>query len=104
MTDEVPRPGDSAENPEDVAGQDRLTVEADTVVSAPALVRRGWGASIFESFRHRDFTLFWSGALVSNVGSWMRIPAKSSSVTVQAGHRNGRSRTGLGSGDAVCLH
>ena len=24
------------------------------------------------AFRHRDFTIFWSGALVSNVGSWLQ--------------------------------
>ncbi len=30
---------------------------------------------VFESFRHRDFTLFWLGALVSNIGSWMQMYA-----------------------------
>ena len=65
----------SAENPEDVASQDRLTVEADVDVSQPALVKRGWAASTFQSFRYRDFSLFWSGALVSNVGSWMQTAA-----------------------------
>jgi MFS family permease len=29
----------------------------------------------FESFRHRDFTLFWLGALISNIGSWMQMYA-----------------------------
>ncbi len=29
----------------------------------------------FASFRQRDFTLFWSGALVSNIGSWMQNAA-----------------------------
>src|SRR4051812_34486287 len=24
------------------------------------------------AFRHRDFTIFWSGALVSNTGSWVQ--------------------------------
>jgi MFS family permease len=64
-----------AENPEDVGNQDRLTVEADTVVPPVALIRRGWVASTFESFHYRDFTLFWSGALVSNVGTWMQNAA-----------------------------
>ena len=63
------------ENPDDVGGQDRLTVEADTVVPPAALVRRGWVTSTFESFAYRDFTLFWSGALVSNVGTWMQNAA-----------------------------
>jgi MFS family permease len=29
-------------------------------------------ASTFESFRHRDYRLFWSGAFVSNIGTWMQ--------------------------------
>jgi MFS family permease len=64
-----------AENPEDIPDQDRLTVEADTEVPPAVLVRRGWVASTFESFTHRDFTLFWSGALVSNIGTWMQNAA-----------------------------
>lgn len=70
--DRTPRVSD---NPENVGDQDRLTVESDTVVPSPALVRRGWVASTFESFAYRDFTLFWSGALVSNVGTWMQNAA-----------------------------
>jgi MFS family permease len=72
---EEPRRPRIAENPDDVGRQDRLTVEADTAVPSAALVRRGWMASTFESFRYRDFTLFWSGALVSNVGTWMQNAA-----------------------------
>ncbi len=64
-----------AENPEDVQDQERLTVEADTVVPQAALVRRGWVSSTFQSFRYRDFSLFWSGALVSNIGTWMQNAA-----------------------------
>jgi MFS family permease len=64
-----------SENPEDVSEQDRLTVEADTEVPTAALIRRGWAASTFESFRYRDFSLFWSGALVSNIGTWMQNAA-----------------------------
>ncbi|HEY5506854.1 MAG TPA: MFS transporter, partial [Coriobacteriia bacterium] len=75
MTDERLRDLPVSDNPEDVGSQDRLTVEADTVVPPAALVRRGWISSTFESFRHRDFTLFWSGALVSNVGTWMQNAA-----------------------------
>jgi MFS family permease len=75
VPDEGPRPLDVAENPEDVEAQDRLTIEADTVLPPAALVRRGWVASTFESFRYRDFALFWSGALVSNVGTWMQNAA-----------------------------
>jgi MFS family permease len=75
MTDEQLRDLPTSDNPEDVSGQDRFTVEADTVVPPAALVRRGWIAGTFQSFRHRDFTLFWSGALVSNVGTWMQNAA-----------------------------
>lgn len=75
MPEEIHRNPDIAENPDDVCGQDRLTIEADTVVPPAALIRRGWVASTFESFRYRDFTLFWSGALVSNVGTWMQNAA-----------------------------
>ena len=64
-----------AENPEDIADQEPLTVEADTEVPPPALVRRGWVRNTFQSFRYRDFSLFWSGALVSNIGSWMQNAA-----------------------------
>lgn len=64
-----------AENPDNVADQEPLTVEADTEVPLPAIVRRGWVADTFQSFRVRDFTLFWSGALLSNVGSWMQNAA-----------------------------
>jgi MFS family permease len=64
-----------SENPENIGDQDRLTVEADIAVPPAALVRRGWAANTFESFRYRDFTLFWSGALVSNVGTWMQNAA-----------------------------
>ena len=75
MPEETPRHSPFGENPEDVGEQDRLTVEADTVVPPAALVRRGWVASTFESFAFRDFTLFWSGALVSNIGTWMQNAA-----------------------------
>ncbi len=64
-----------AENPEEIQDQDLLTVEADTELPPGVLVKRGWAASTFESFAHRDFTLFWSGALVSNVGTWMQNAA-----------------------------
>jgi MFS family permease len=64
-----------AENPEEIADQDLLTQEADTEVPPPAIVRQGWAANMFRSFAVRDFTLFWSGAFLSNVGSWMQNAA-----------------------------
>jgi MFS family permease len=49
-----------------------LTLEADVEAPTQAMGRQH---GVFESFQHRDFTLFWSGALVSNVGSWMQMYA-----------------------------
>ena len=43
--------------------------EADVARPTTQVVRRG---RTFESFRNRDFAWFWSGALVSNVGTWMQ--------------------------------
>jgi MFS family permease len=51
--------------------ENRTVVEAECETSSPTaeVVRHG---GTFESFRHRAYLLFWSGALVSNVGSWMQ--------------------------------
>ena len=43
--------------------------ESDTSSPPDRVVRSG---GTFESFRHRAYLLFWSGALVSNVGTWMQ--------------------------------
>jgi MFS family permease len=51
---------------------DTPTCEAD--VSSPPL-RFLAGIRTFESFRHRDYTYFFIGALLSNVGSWMQTVA-----------------------------
>ena len=48
------------------AGQDTFTLEAETETAAP---RRG---NPFASLKHRDYRYFWSGALISNVGTWMQ--------------------------------
>ena len=54
------------------APTDAPTLEAD-VTSAPAgSLRR---VRTFDSFRHRDYTISFFGALVSNVGSWMQMTA-----------------------------
>lgn len=49
-----------------------LTIEADVAAPPQALGRVG---GIFASLRFRDFALFWSGALASNIGSWMQVYA-----------------------------
>ncbi len=51
-----------------------LTLEAEVEAPPQALGRFG---GVFESLRLRDFALFWSGALASNIGSWMQIYALS---------------------------
>lgn len=51
---------------------DTPTLEADAAGAPQSALRR---MRTFESFRHRDFTLFFSGALLSNVGSWMQMTA-----------------------------
>jgi len=43
--------------------------ESDTGSPPERIVKRG---GTFESFKHRGYLLFWSGALVSNAGSWMQ--------------------------------
>jgi MFS family permease len=54
-------------------GLDNLeTREADVVEPTAEVVRHG---GTFESFRYRAYALFWSGALVSNAGSWMQTYA-----------------------------
>ncbi|MCL4078616.1 MFS transporter [Coriobacteriia bacterium Es71-Z0120] len=51
---------------------DTLTAEADACGPPAGLLSR---FRTFESFAHRDFALAFSGALLSNVGSWMQIVA-----------------------------
>jgi MFS family permease len=61
--DDTVLPG-GADGPTSVA-----EAESDTSSPPDRIVRRG---GTFESFRHRGYLLFWSGALVSNVGTWMQ--------------------------------
>ncbi len=56
-------------NREDQFPDSQHTYEADVEAPPRDIVVHG---GTFESFRHRDFGLFWSGALVSNVGTWMQ--------------------------------
>jgi MFS family permease len=43
----------------------------------PLEVRRERGVSeMFRALRHRNFRLFWSGAFLSNVGTWMQVVAQ----------------------------
>ena len=65
---------------------DRSDPVIETLPASPAAggsVRRS-----FRAFRYRDFTLFWTGALVSNAGTWLQnvtVPFVIFSVTHSAG-------------------
>ncbi len=50
---------------------DEHTNPVGVTVAEPAAEPRRL-ATMFRSFRHRDFALFWSGNLLSNVGTWMQ--------------------------------
>lgn len=63
------------ESPEEYpiqAPADVLTAEADAAVPPRGLLKLG---RTFESFRHRDFSYAFAGALISNIGSWMQLMA-----------------------------
>lgn len=67
--------GETAERDNQVDRLETLEVrEADVAEPTSQVVRRG---RTFESFHYRDYTLFWSGALVSNTGTWMQTYALS---------------------------
>lgn len=65
------RPAPMPDDP--IESLDRLPrtpeIEADAEMPPREVVRHG---GTFESFRHRDFTWFWFGSLVSNTGTWMQ--------------------------------
>lgn len=48
------------------------TLQADTAGAPRSIIRR---IRTFESFQYRDFRLFFAGALLSNVGTWMQMTA-----------------------------
>lgn len=76
MTDQEKTPAPPSES---AAGIDEIrsaiaagtAAEAEANVEGPPqeIVRRG---GTFRAFGFRDYTLFWSGALVSNAGTWMQ--------------------------------
>ena len=64
MTDERKPAGVTALEGAEAAAEQTLTLEADAAAPPQAVGRQ---RGTFESFQHRDFTLFWLGALVSNI-------------------------------------
>ncbi len=53
--------------------EDTFSLEAEVEATPGATKERE--RNTFKSFRHRDYRYFWSGALVSNVGTWMQTVA-----------------------------
>ena len=68
MAPDSPRTSDDDRLPFE-APQTAAGFEADVESPPQDIVRRG---GTFEAFRFRAYSLFWSGALVSNVGTWMQ--------------------------------
>ncbi len=68
------------ENPEyNRVGDGALEVVATTgsqAQAAPAGESPGQGGGTFSALRHRNFRLFWLGALVSNLGGWLQVVAQ----------------------------
>lgn len=60
---------DTLKRPAETGGRSIAEAESDAGSPTEEIVRHG---GTFESFRHRAYLLFWSGALLSNVGSWMQ--------------------------------
>ena len=68
VPDETPI-ADEPSQPIDLAEETVETLEANEEAPPQSVVQQG---GTFESFRFRDFSLFWAGAFVSNTGSWMQ--------------------------------
>src|SRR5438132_7434678 len=52
-----------------------LTLSMSTEAQLESEGSRGVSV-MFRALRHRNFRLFWSGALLSNVGTWMQVVAQ----------------------------
>ena len=57
---------------EEACTEDTMTREADLEAPPSEITRFG---RTFESFRYRDFSLFFGGAVISNTGTWMQNTA-----------------------------
>lgn len=52
------------------------TTPGNQFEKAPPEVSPGQGGGTFSALRHRNFRLFWIGALVSNLGGWLQVVAQ----------------------------
>src|SRR5262252_1100148 len=50
-----------------------MPVESATLSEHKPVVRQG---GMFRSLSHRNYRLFWTGAFLSNIGSWMQAGAQ----------------------------
>lgn len=52
------------------------TTEAEITSPEPSLIKRGFSPGrLFYSFKYTDYRYFWTGALLSNIGTWMQMIA-----------------------------
>ena len=65
----------------DEMGRERpeaMELEADVLAPPAGIIRRAFASGgILSAFRYRDFTILWSGAFLSNIGTWIHMSALS---------------------------
>jgi MFS family permease len=69
VPDDTTRSAENGPTDEESGRECVETLEADEEAPPASIARQG---GTFESFRSRDFGLFWAGAFISNTGSWMQ--------------------------------
>ena len=53
-----------------------MELEADVLAPPAGIIRKAFTeGGIFSSFHYRDFSILWSGALLSNIGTWIHMSA-----------------------------
>ncbi|HVG39116.1 MAG TPA: MFS transporter [Pyrinomonadaceae bacterium] len=53
-----------------------MSAEIETTVEGQDVVARSRASEMFRALSHRNYRLFWFGALLSNVGTWMQTVAQ----------------------------
>jgi MFS family permease len=53
-----------------------MELEADVLAPPAGIIRRAFAeGGILSAFRYRDFSILWSGAFLSNIGTWIHMSA-----------------------------